>query len=40
MICGNTSAILISGSGNVNIINGCNLGASFSVNNSGAIVVV
>ena len=37
-IFGLTSGITISGSGNVNCLNGCNLGVSFLVNNSGAIV--
>lgn len=37
-IMGLTSNIIISGSGNVNCLNGCNLGISFLVNNGSAIV--
>ena len=39
-IFGLTNTILISGVGNCNIMNGCQLGSNFTVSNSGAIVVV
>jgi hypothetical protein len=39
-IFGITSIIQITGSGNCNIMNGCQLGSNFTVGNSGAIVVI
>ena len=40
IIMGITNSISIQGAGNCNILNGCQLGSQFTVNNSSAIVVV